>query len=331
MAATLPQKTPPERRRLRAVGARQLETWPPFGGARQRPAHNFTVDVEEYFQVSALEPYLPRRRWASMGSRVAPSMTRLLELLAGYSARGTFFILGMVAEKHPSLVRDIAAAGHEVASHGWDHRKIGDQNRAQFRASVRRSKCLLEDLVGMSVQGFRAPSFSIVRGLEWALDVLAEEGYSYDSSLFPVSRSGYGYRGGQRDPHWLDRRSGVLIEVPPTTLQRFGVILPAGGGAYFRLLPYGLIRSGLMDAERRDTVGTFYIHPWELDPDQPRVSVPLWVRMRHYGGLRRTVPRLRRLLSEFRFTTIAENLALMVPCQTDVACCRRDSGGAVEV
>ncbi len=278
---------------------------------RGRIAHNFTVDVEEYFHASAFEPYLSRDRWALTESRLVPSMARLLKLLDGHGVRGTFFTLGIVAEQHPQLVRDIAGAGHEIASHGWDHRRITDQTRDEFRESLRRSKCLLEDLGGARILGFRAPSFSITRGREWALDVLIEEGYSYDSSLFPVRRPGYGYGGGKRDSHRLDRQSGSLLEVPPTTLRRFGMTIPTGGGAYFRFLPYKLFRLGLEDAERRGTVGTFYIHPWELDADQPRVSVPAWVRVRHYWGLQRTETRLHRLLSEFRFTSIRQSLLAM--------------------
>jgi polysaccharide deacetylase family protein (PEP-CTERM system associated) len=206
------------------------------------------------------------------------------------------------------MVRAIAAAGHEVASHGWDHRRVTELDPASFRDSVRRTRALLEDLSGTPVVGFRAPSYSIVAGREWALDVLAEEGYRYDSSLFPVRRPGYGYRGGARDPHLLERPAGTLVEIPPLTLRVLGVNLPAGGGAYFRLLPYALVRAALRSAERRGVPGTFYIHPWEIDPGQPSFAVPAATRLRHYGGLSRTWSRLERLLAEFRFTAIAPAL-----------------------
>ena len=272
--------------------------------------HHFTVDVEEHFQVSAFEPHVSRDRWDSLESRVAANVGTLLELLARHDARGTFFVLGCVAERHPDVVRMIAPAGHEVASHGWDHRRVTQQSPEEFRVSVRRTKAALEALSGAPVLGFRAPSFSIVPGREWALDILLEEGYRYDSSLFPVRRPGYGYASGRREPHWLERRTGRLAEIPPATLRIAGLNLPAAGGAYFRLLPYGLVRSALRDCERRGVPGTFYIHPWEIDPAQPRMVVPWATRLRHYGGLRRTVPRLERLLGEFRFTSIAPTLGL---------------------
>lgn len=275
-----------------------------------RLAHHFTVDVEEHFQVSAFEPYLARERWPEMESRVSANVARLLDLLAAHGARGTFFILGCVAERHPDVVAAIARGGHEVASHGWDHRRVTQQTPEEFRASVRRTKAALEAMTGAAVLGFRAPSFSIVAGREWALDILVEEGYRYDSSLFPVRRPGYGYAAGGREPHWLDRPAGRLAEVPPATLRVAGVNLPAAGGAYFRLLPYGLVRAAFRDCERRGVPGTFYLHPWEIDPDQPRLAVPWLTRVRHYGGLRRTRSRLERLLGEFRFTAIAPDFGL---------------------
>lgn len=270
--------------------------------------HYFTVDVEEHFQVSAFEGRIPRATWASHESRVAANVDRLLGLLAAHEARGTFFVLGLVADRTPSVVRAIHAAGHEIASHGWDHRRVTDLTPAEFRDSVRRSKQVLEDMVGRPVVGFRAPSYSIVAGNEWALDVLAEEGYVYDSSLFPVRRPGYGYAGGARDPHWLERAAGRLAELPPATWRVLGANLPAAGGAYFRIFPYGLVGAALRQCEARGVPGVFYLHPWEVDPEQPRLPVSLSARLRHYTGLRRTVPRLQRLLAEFRFTAIADGL-----------------------
>lgn len=271
-------------------------------------AHHFTVDVEEYFQVSAFESRVPRERWGEFESRVVANMAELLGLLAERNVLGTMFILGCVAEAHPGLVRELAEAGHEIASHGWDHRRITHQEPHEFRESVRRTKHFLEDLTGTPVMGFRAPSFSIVPGREWALDILVEEGYLYDSSLFPVRRSGYGYPTGERDPHWLERPAGRLAEVPPATLRRWGTNFPAAGGGYLRLLPLGLIRSAFRDAERRGVPATFYIHPWELDPAQPRLDVPWTTRVRHYSGLKQTAGRIRSLLEEFRFQPIAATL-----------------------
>ena len=271
--------------------------------------HHFTVDVEEYFQVSALESQVTRARWDSLESRVVASVSRLLDLLGLYGAQATFFVLGWVSERHPDMVKAIAQAGHEVASHGWDHRRVTDQSPEAFRTSVRRTKHGLEDLTGTAVAGFRAPSFSIGPGQEWAIDILIEEGYRYDSSLFPIRRRGYGYPNGKRDPHWIERPSGRLAELPPATLRRWGINIPAAGGAYFRLLPYRLVRTAILDFERRGVPATFYIHPWEVDPDQPRLQVPWLTRWRHYSGLGRTTDRLQRLLGEFRFQAIADGLA----------------------
>ena len=279
--------------------------------------HHFTVDVEEYFQVSAFEPYVARSRWNDMPSRVVLGVRAILELLAEHDARGTFFILGWIAERQRGLVREIAKGGHEIASHGTDHRRVSELTPEQFRESVRASKRMLEDIARQPVFGYRAPSFSITRDHEWALDVLLEEGYRYDSSLFPVRRRGYGFVGGGRDPHVLSRADGELHEIPPATIRVAGQVLPAGGGAYFRIFPYALVPTALRAAERRGAPGTFYIHPWELDPEQPRVSVSTATRIRHYGGLSRTESRLRRLLSSFRFGSIAEYLSLATRATTE--------------
>jgi len=273
--------------------------------------HHFTVDLEEYFQVSAFESCVARADWKYFESRVARETAKLLELLARHDVRATFFVLGWVAQRQAELIRTIARGGHEVASHGWDHVRVTHQTPHQFRESIRRTKHVLEAMTGTAVLGFRAPSFSIVPGREWALDILVEEGYRYDSSLFPVRRPGYGYPGGRPDPHWMGRRAGRLAEIPPATLQWGPLRLPAGGGAYFRLLPYGVVRAALRQCERRDVPGTFYVHPWEVDPRQPRVGVSWLTRARHYGGLRRTLPRLERLLTEFRFAPIRETVAVL--------------------
>ena len=274
-----------------------------------RISHHFTVDVEEYFQVVALAPYVDRSKWDSIPRRVGTGTRLLLDMLAEKRQLGTFFTLSWVAERDPSLVREIADAGHEIASHGTDHRRVTELTQDEFRESVRTSRRILEDVSGQRVFGYRAPSFSIVRGREWALDILGEEGYRYDSSLFPVKRKGYGFVGGQRDPHRLDR-AVALDEIPPSTIEIGSKVLPAGGGAYFRLLPYKLVHSALESAEERGAPGTFYIHPWELDPAQPRVKTPLLTRVRHYGGMSRTASRIKRLLSDFQFQPISKTLGL---------------------
>lgn len=269
--------------------------------------HYFSVDVEEYFQVSAFEGSVPRASWERLPSRVEASVYGILDLLARHAARGTFFTLGWVAERHPQMTKRIVEAGHEVASHGWDHVRVTHQTPDEFRASVKRSKACLEQLTGTPVLGFRAPSFSIVPGREWALDILVEEGYRYDSSLFPIRRpGGYGYASAGREPFVLERAAGKLDELPPATLRRFGVNLPAGGGAYFRIFPYALVQGAFRHFDARSVPGTFYMHPWEIDPDQPRQQAKWSSRFRHYTGLSRTLPRLERLLGEFRFTAIAD-------------------------
>ena len=273
-------------------------------------AHYFTIDLEEYFQVAAFKPFVSHADWERLESRVARQVADLLDLLGRHDAGATFFAVGWLAERHPQLIRTIAGAGHEIASHTWDHARVTDQSPAEFRASIRRTKQVLESITGRAVLGFRAPNYSIVPGTEWALDILIEEGHQYDSSLFPVRRSGYGYASATPDPHWLTRPAGCLREFPPATLRVGGMRLPAAGGAYFRLLPYGLVQTALRQCERRGVSGTFYIHPWEIDADQPRLEVPRLTRLRHYGGLRRMLPRLERLLKEFRFTSIRDGAKL---------------------
>jgi polysaccharide deacetylase family protein (PEP-CTERM system associated) len=255
-----------------------------------------------------MEPYVARSSWDARASRVDIGTMQVLELLAEHGARGTFFTLGWVAKRRPHLVKAIIDGGHELASHGWGHERVTTLSPAEFRTSVRESKQELEQISGAAVLGYRAPSFSIIRGGEWALDILLEEGYRYDSSLFPIFRSGYGYRGGARDPYPLSRARGTLREFPPTTLGIEPFLVPAAGGAYFRLFPYHLAKLAFASSERRAVPGTFYIHPWELDPEQPRLPVSWKTRVRHYGGLARTVPRLRRLLRDFRFQAIADTL-----------------------
>jgi len=271
--------------------------------------HLFSVDVEEHFQVSAFDGVLSRDQWEAQPSRVEPNTDRLLALLDRHQAHATFFTLGWVAERHPALVRRITAAGHELASHGWWHRKVTRLSREEFRDEIRRSKAMLEDISGTGVTGFRAPSFSIVPGVEWAFDVLLDEGYTWDSSLFPIRRPDYGYPAAPAMPHRLTRDAGALLEFPLATATIFGIRLPAAGGGYLRQFPLGLIRRAFHQAASRDRPGMFYIHPWEVDPDQPRLPVGWMTRKRHYRGLEKTMGRLERLLAEFRFTSVSRWLA----------------------
>ncbi len=259
----------------------------------------------------ALAPYAPMDRWESFESRVEASVDALLTLMARHQALGTFFTVGWVAERHPEMMRRIVAAGHEVASHTYDHLRITHQSREHFRESVRRTKRIIEDITGARVQGFRAPSFSITEGNEWALDVLIEEGHTYDSSLFPVKRKGYGYPSGKQDPYWIERSSGRIAEFPPVTLDTLGQRLPAAGGAYFRILPPQLVHAALRSAEGRKQPGTFYIHPWEWDPGQPRLQVPLLTRIRHYAGQAKVLRRVGELFSKFSFTSIERGATML--------------------
>ena len=276
-----------------------------------RTAHFFTVDVEEYFQVKALESAVSRSEWMSCPSRLARSIDALLARLDRYGASGTFFVLGWIAEHRPEVVRDIAAAGHEIASHGFWHERVTALDRNAFREDVRTSKQTLEDLIGREVIGYRAPSFSIVPGCEWAFDVLIEEGYRYDSSLFPIRRRGYGYPNAPRTPHVIQRSAGNLAEFPLATTSIFRYPVPAAGGGYLRQFPLSIIRRAFREASARTEPATFYIHPWEIDPRQPRLPVSVLNRIRHYRGLESTLDRIDTLLEEFTFATIASYLPVL--------------------
>ena len=279
----------------------------------QQVEHHFTVDVEEYFHPSALAPQYPMSGWEGLERRSPEVIRRLLETLAEGGIRGTFFALGWLCEREPLMVRAIADAGHEIASHGYEHELVGRLGPERFRSSVRRSKAALEDASGQAVRGYRAPSFSIVPGLEWAFDVLLEEGYAYDASLFPVTQHPtYGYPDADRDPFWIEREAGRLAEFPATTARVMGSTLPASGGAYFRLLPYGLVRTGLKQAAGRNAPGMFYIHPWELDDWAPDVAAPRIQRIRTFAGRKRTWSRIAKLTREFRFRRISLTLEAML-------------------
>ena len=275
-------------------------------------AHHFTVDVEEYFHATALAQFLPFERWDEVPRRSPELMRVLLDLLDARAVKGTFFVLGWLAEREPGMVREIAERGHEIASHGWGHRKVTDLTEEAFRQDVRRTRHLLRELTDQPILGYRAPSFSIVPGVEWAMDVLLEEGYRYDSSTFPVRiHPGYGYPDADPHPHRIQRPSGQLVEFPPTTLALGPLRLPAAGGAYLRFFPLGLIRAGLRSAERSNQPGTFYVHPWEWDPAPPKVQAPALTRLRMTGGVRGVRRKLERLLTDLSFRPIRDTLGAM--------------------
>ncbi len=274
------------------------------------PLNAFTVDVEDYFHVAALSSAISRDSWASRELRVEANTDRLLGVLAERQVRGTFFVLGWVAERVPTLVRRIAAAGHEVACHGYSHKLVYTQSPAEFREETLRAKHCLEDTLGHGVSGYRAASFSVTRQSLWALDVLIDAGFRYDSSIFPIHHDLYGIPGATPEPHLVSAPSGrKLAEFPMSAANFLGVQVPVSGGGYFRILPYWLTRAGLRQInERKQRPFAFYLHPWELDPGQPRIKVGAFSRFRHYTNLSRCEARLRQVLREFAFSSMQEAL-----------------------
>lgn len=279
--------------------------------AAPAPAPNaMTIDVEDYFHVSNFEHVVDRESWATRESRVEANTDRLLAMFDRAGVSATFFVLAWVAERAPRLVRRIADAGHEVASHGYAHRLIYDQTPDEFRHDVRRAKAMLEEASGQAVHGYRAPSFSVTARSLWALDVLIEEGYTYDSSIFPVHHDRYGIPDADRHAGVITRPAGTIVEVPASTVRMVGVNWPIGGGGYFRLLPYGWTRWGIARVNAREGApAVFYLHPWEIDPGQPRLPAPALARYRHYRNLAGTESRLERLLRDFRFGTMRALIA----------------------
>jgi polysaccharide deacetylase family protein (PEP-CTERM system associated) len=269
-----------------------------------------SVDVEDYYQVSAFARQVPPESWSSFAPRVARNTLRLLDMFGRHRVRGTFFILGWVAERNPALVEEIHRAGHEVACHGYSHQLVYLQGREQFREETRRAKAVLEEIIGAEVIGYRAASFSIVEQSRWALDALAEEGFRYDSSIYPIRHDRYGMPDAPAAPHRLETPSGhSIVEFPPTAIEAAGMRLPVGGGGYFRLYPYWMTRAALRSLNSRGRNCMCYFHPWEIDPRQPRLQAGLVSRFRHYVNLHRTEPRLRQLIADFNFAPAREVLA----------------------
>jgi polysaccharide deacetylase family protein (PEP-CTERM system associated) len=265
-----------------------------------------TIDVEDYFHVTALASAVDRRRWSEFESRVEGNTQRLLDLFAKEGVTGTFFVLGWVAEHCPALVRDVYRAGHEIACHGLTHELVYKQTPAVFHEETRRAKQMLEDLIGARVRGYRAATYSIVAESLWAIDILRELGFEYDSSIFPIRHDLYGIPDAPRFPYHPG--SGSLLEIPLTTIELAGCRLPCSGGGYFRLLPYPVFRWALQRVNQRDRQPVvFYCHPWEIDPDQPRVGgTSLRSRFRHYLNLSATEQRLKSLLRDFSWGRMDE-------------------------
>lgn len=260
-----------------------------------------SVDVEDYFQVSALEPHFPRDLWDRQACRVQENTERVLELFASSGVRATFFVLGWVAERYPQLVRRIVQEGHELASHGYAHVRVTQQTPVEFKSDAAHSKRLLEDIAGLPVRGYRAASYSIGAKNLWAHDVLGELGYRYSSSIYPIRHDLYGMPEAPRFA--FAAGASQLLEIPVTTVEVLGQKLPCGGGGYFRLLPYALSCWAMQRVNRRDGQPcVFYFHPWEIDPRQPRPSkLKLKTRLRHYLNLNRMEQRLIRVLRDFRW------------------------------
>jgi len=271
--------------------------------------HLLSFDVEEYFQVEAAAPRVSPQQWHAWQSRLHIGITQILEILAERQTCATFFILGWVARQNPDLIKKIAGQGHEIASHGMSHTMIHRLSRDEFRHELRDSKKILEEIAGRPVLGYRAPTFSITRRTAWALDVLAEEGFLYDSSIFPVHHDRYGVPDAPPQPHQaLGPGGGRLLELPPLTLRLFRTNWPIGGGGYLRLLPIRWIDHALRQAESRHTPGMIYLHPWEFDPQQPRLPMSPLSRWRHRVGLRRTAAKVRWLMNRHRFTPVCRQL-----------------------
>ena len=264
------------------------------------PVNGLSVDVEDWFQVGAFERVIDRATWDTCELRVEANCEVILAMFAEAGVRATFFTLGWVAQRCPGLIRRIAAAGHEVASHGWDHARVFTLDRAQFAQDLARARSVLEDLSGSAVIGYRAPSFSIDARTPWAHEVLAEAGYRYSSSVAPIVHDHYGWREAPRFA-WRPVAGADLVEIPVTTVEWAGRRMAAGGGGFFRLLPYALSRAALRRVNQHDRRPVLtYFHPWEIDPGQPRVhAAPLRSRLRHYSRQRAMAGKLRRLLDDF--------------------------------
>lgn len=259
-----------------------------------------TIDVEDYFQVSAFAPYISRSDWGTLECRVERNVNRILDFLDAKRAKATFFTLGWIAERYPQIAREIVLRGHELASHGYGHERASDLSEADFLEDVRRAKQILEDLSGVEVQGYRAPSFSIGTRNLWAFDVLARAGYRYSSSIYPIQHDHYGM---PDSPRFAYRVNEQLLEIPVTTLRMLKRNLPSSGGGYFRLLPYALSRWMLQRVNQIDQeAAIFYFHPWEIDAQQPRIDgIDVKTRFRHYVNIGRMEQRLQQLLSDFRW------------------------------
>ena len=296
-----------------APGGAVTESLPMSYKTIDNPLTNaLTIDVEDYFQVSAFAPHIKRTEWNSLECRVERNVDRILEILANHKTKATFFTLGWIAERYPQLILRIVEQGHELASHGYGHERASDQTEDTFFADIHLAKVILEDLCGVEVKGYRAPSFSIGAGNLWAFDCLARAGYRYSSSVYPIRHDHYGM---PDSPRFAYRVRPGLLEIPVTTLRALGRNLPSSGGGYFRLLPYALSRWMLKRVNLGDKQsGIFYFHPWEIDVGQPRVAgIGSKTRFRHYVNIPRMEGRLTQLLSDFKWGRMDEVFRSNIP------------------
>ena len=270
-------------------------------------ANAMTVDVEDYFHAEVFSGVVDRSRWDSYASRVEGNTRRLLELLGDLNLHGTFFVLGWVAERFPGLVREIAAGGHELACHSYWHRLIYKLDPAEFREDTRRAKNVIEQAAGQPVYGYRAPTYSVIDRSVWALEILAELGFTYDSSIYPIRHDRYGMPGAPRSPFRFQTPSGPMTEFPITTFRLAGHNMPVGGGGYLRLLPRLYTHMGLKRVQKEGVPIVIYIHPWEVDPEQPTLPVGLKSRLRHYTNLSRTFDRFQSVLQAGKYTSFRES------------------------
>jgi polysaccharide deacetylase family protein (PEP-CTERM system associated) len=266
-----------------------------------------SVDVEDYFHAEAMAPVVQRSQWEKYTSRVEVNTRRLLDLFAAHQIRSTFFVVGWVAERFPALVREIAAAGHELACHSYWHRLIYKLDPKDFREDTQRAKEAIEQIAGVAIYGYRAPTYSIVASSLWALEILVELGFTYDSSIFPIHHDRYGIPSAPRAPFRIKTPAGPLMEYPLTTFRVGNHSMPVAGGGYLRLLPQWYTRFGISRARREGLPIIAYVHPWEIDPDQPRLPGTLTTRLRHYTNLSKTYARLDDMLREGSFTSFRES------------------------
>jgi polysaccharide deacetylase family protein (PEP-CTERM system associated) len=274
-----------------------------------------TVDVEDYYHVSAFEPYIHRAEWAYLPSRVEANIMKILDILENHKTKATFFVLGYIAEKIPALIKEIYNSGHEIACHGYAHKLAYTMTPKEFRADVRRARSIIEDSIGTGISGFRATSFSFIKSNLWCLDILIEEGFLYDSSIFPIYHDRYGIPNWQRFPHMILRNSGCIYELPPSTIRIFNNNIPIGGGAYLRLFPLSFICKGIRRINNTESKSAIiYIHPWEIDTGQPRIKVKRLTALRHYAGIRKFEAKIQKIIKEFEFRTAIEVINKALNC-----------------